>query len=64
MSLVIAAGEALILFQFHLDQVELLLADDCWDLGGDDPFLGWQRSRLPLPPPTGLSGEIRCVAGR
>src|SRR5438309_8983447 len=54
MGLVVAAGIALILFQFRLDEIELLLAHDRWNLGDDNPFLGWQAIKTAVAPTNGL----------
>src|SRR5713226_4613724 len=54
MSLVVAAGEALIVFEFRLDQVELLLADDRSDVGDDNPIFWRKAIKAAVPPAHGL----------
>ncbi len=43
---IVAPRELLVVSQFRLHQIELLLADNRWDLCHRDPLLGWS-TRMP-----------------
>jgi hypothetical protein len=49
-----APSELLIVRKFCLDQIELLLADDCWDLRHSGPLL---LARLDMSSPTSTNGN-------